>query len=139
MAGTVADAPLPKKNIPAIALLPDGSELEGVMLPRYDKDHKLVGVLKSEKMTLVNASQIAGKAVSIEFFNADQTPRGRIDLVSALFNQEKGLISARESVEIKSDQLTASGSGLYYSFTHGRGFLAGPATTIIRNPPPKQP
>ena len=139
MAGTVTDAPLPKKNIPAMALLPDGSELKGVMLPRYDKDHKLVGVLKSEKMTLVNASQIAGKAVSIEFFNADQTPRGRIDLVSALFNQQKGLLSAKEPVEIKSDRLTASGSGLYYSFAQGRGFLSGPATTIIKNPPQKQP
>lgn len=129
--------PPPAKRIPAISLLPDGSELKGVMLPRYDKNHKLVGVLKSEKMILASANQIVGKIVTVEFFNADRTPRGRIDLISAIFNQEKGLVTAKEPVKIKSDRMTADGSGLYYSLADGRGFLSGPATTIIKNPPQK--
>ena len=71
-------------------MLPDGSELKGVMLPRYDEDHKLIGVLKSQTMPLVNAGQIDGQTVSIELFNPDQSPKGRIDLISATFYQEKG-------------------------------------------------
>ncbi len=131
MAGEPDDAQVPAKTIPAIALLPDGSELKGVMLPRYDKNHKLVGVLKSETMTLVNDGQIDSTKVSIEFFNPNQSPKARIDLARATFYQVKGLIAAREPVEIKSDRLTASGSGLYYSFKQGEGFLLGPATTTI--------
>lgn len=119
-------------------MLPDGSELKGVMLPRYNKDHKLVGVLKSRTMRLVNAGQIDGRTVSIELFNPDQTPKGRIDLVSATVYQEKGIVTAREPVEIKSDQMTASGSGLYYSFKQGKGFLLGPTTTVLK-PTPRTP
>ncbi len=135
LAGETSDAPEPRKKIPAIALLPDGSELKGVMLPRYDENHLLVGVLKSKTMTLVNAGQIAGTTVSVEFFNPDHSPRGRIDLKKATFYQDKGLLTANEPVEIKSDRMTASGTGLYYSFVQGKGFLPGPATTTLKAPP----
>lgn len=116
-------------------MLPDGSELKGVMLPRYDKDHKLIGVLKSRTMRLVNAGKIDGKTVSIELYNPDQSPKGRIDLISATIYQEKGIVTASEPVEIKSDQMTASGSGLYYSFKQGKGFLLGPTTTVLKLTP----
>ncbi len=123
-----------KAKIPAISLLPNGSQLKGVMLPRYDENHKQVGVLKAELMTLVNSDQIDGTKVTIEFFNPDQSPRARIDLVKATFYQDKGLVATKEPVEIKSDRMTASGSGLHYSFTGGKGFLSGPVCSLRRFP-----
>ncbi len=120
-----------RKKIPAISMLPDGSQLHEVMLPRYDENRKLSGVLKAASMTLVNAEQMAGDRVSVEFFNPDQSPRGRIDLKKAVFHQTKGILEAREPVHIKADRLTAQGSGLYYSFQQAEGFLLGPATTTI--------
>lgn len=116
-------------------MLPDGSELKGVMLPRYDENHKLVGVLKSHTMRLVHAGRIDGKTVSIELYNPDQSPKGRIDLVSATIYQERGLVTATEPVRILSDQMTATGSGLHYSFKEGRGFLLGPVTTVLKPKP----
>jgi hypothetical protein len=138
MADEVPVAPKPQPKIPAVAMLPAGSKLKGVMLPRYDESQRLTGVLKSETMTLVSADQIAGEIVSVELFNPDQSPKARIDLVSATFYQEKGYIRASEPVEIKSDQMTANGSGLYYSFAGGKGFLLGPVTTILK-PTPRNP
>ena len=116
------------------ALLPPGSELKGVMLPRYDENHQLTGVLKSQAVTLIDATRIAGRNVSIEFFNPNQTSKGRIDLASATIYQETGLIATRDPVVIKSDRVNATGSGLYYSFARGEGFLLGPATTSIQAP-----
>ena len=126
---------VPVKKIPAVSLLPDGSELKGVMLPRYDENQHLVGVLKAKAMTLVSAGQIAGISISIEFFNPDQSPRGRIDLKKATFYQEKGFLAAKEPVTIQSERMSASGSGLYYSLEQGKGFMSGPATTTIQLPP----
>lgn len=123
-----------KAKIPATALLPDGSQLQGVMLPRYDEDHRLTGLVKARAMTLVNAGQIAGETVAVEFYNPDQSLRARIDLQKALFFHEKGLITAEEAVEMKSDRITATGTGLFYSFENGEGFLRGPATSTIQNP-----
>jgi hypothetical protein len=131
LAGELIDVELPKKKVQATSLLPSGSELKGVMLPRYDENHKLVGVLKSKAITLVNENQMAGTGVSVEFFDADQTSGGRIDMKKVMFDKAKGILSAREPVDIKSDKLTASGSGLHYSFEENKGFLLGPATTTI--------
>ncbi len=124
----------PRKKLSAISLLPDGSELKGVMLPRYDERHRLTGVLKSKTMTLVNSEVIAGETVSIEFFNPDLSPRGRVDLKKALFYQTLGILNAMEAVTISSDRLIAKGTGLIYAFEKGEGFLTGPSSTRVQAP-----
>ncbi len=126
---------MPKKKAIAISLLPSGSELEGVMLPRYDKDHRLAGVLKSKKMILVSDELIAGEDVTIGFFNPDGSPRGQADLRKAYFNQSKGTLEAHESVKIHTDRMLATGTGLIYAFGQGEGFLTGPASTTILQAP----
>lgn len=132
-----------KKGEGMLGLLPNGSQLKGVMIPRYDENRKLVGVMRSKVMTLVNPGQMAGKDVTVELFNADQTPRGRIDLVNVNFFEEKEsagkkkrsvtkqLLVADEAVRINVDGMTTTGTGLHYDFLHGKGFLHGPGTTIL--------
>lgn len=126
--------PPPRKKLSAISLLPDGSELIGVMLPRYDENHRLVGVLKAAKITLVNEEIVAGETVHIGFSNPDGSPRGHIDLSKANFNQVKGFLEAFEPVTLHSDRFHAEGTGLYYAFNQGEGVLLGPATTWILAP-----
>lgn len=129
------DAPPPaSRKLSAISLLPDGSELKGVMLPRYDENHHLVGVLKAASITLVNEQTIAGETVSIGFSNPDGSPRGHINLTRAVFNQVKGILQTSEPVTLQSDRFRATGTGLYYAFQQGEGFLTGPAATWIQPP-----
>ncbi|MBJ7257453.1 MAG: hypothetical protein JHC76_03380 [Akkermansiaceae bacterium] len=125
----------PKSSIPATTLLPDGSKLKGMMVPRYDENHILTSVLRSDVLTLVNDDQFEGETVRVEFLNPDQTPKGRIDLITATFYQSKRLLTTQKFVKIKSDQMHATGSGLYYAFGEGKGFLLGPVTTILKITP----
>ena len=126
-------------------LLPPGSELKGVMLPRYDENHTLTAVLKSQSVILVDATRVTGREVSFELFNPDQSPKGRIDMVNATIYQksaEDGLISTRDPVVLKSERLHATGSGLYYAFGKKsgflhQGFLLGPGTTTLKLPTKK--
>lgn len=122
--------------IPAISLLPEGSILKGVMLPRYDSNRKLIGLLKAEKMTLLSTSRIFGETVVMELFNPDRTSRGRVDLATADFLQDKGLVQTRNPISIVSDRVSAEGSGLIYDLQQSTGFIIGPATTRISQPPP---
>lgn len=129
--GTIPDA---KKN--PISLLPDGSILKGVLLPRYDENRNLVGDLKAETMTLIDPDRVQGENVLIRFFNPDRSLRGKVVLKNAFFDQAKSRLFADEPVEVATDRLLARGSGLVYSLRDGRGFLRGPATTRISAPPP---
>jgi len=43
-----ANSSQPKREFSVASLLPPGSLLSGVMLPRYDENHCLVGVLRAK-------------------------------------------------------------------------------------------
>ncbi|MEP2775705.1 MAG: hypothetical protein ABJQ29_04500 [Luteolibacter sp.] len=128
-----ASKPDVKKN--PISLLPDGSVLQGVLLPRYDSQRRLVGDLNAETLTLIDPNRIQGANVLIRFFKPDRSLRAKVLLQNALFDGEKSLLRANEPVEITSDRIIASGSGLVYEFQSGEGFLLGPASTRISAPP----
>lgn len=124
--------PKPRPKIPAINLLPPGSELKGVILPQYDEQHRLTGVMKSESMTLVSPDQIAASIISVDLFNPDQSPKARIELISAKFNQEKGQLVSRETVKIRSIQMLTTGGGIHFLLSENKGFLMGPVTTRLK-------
>lgn len=118
-------------------MLPDGSVLEGVMLPRYDEKRHLTSVLHAKVLTLANSDEIHGDGVRIEFFNPDRSSRARIDLAQATLNQQSGTLTAKQAVEIQADRLTAAGTGIFYNMESSEAFLLGPATTRIKAPPPE--
>jgi len=125
----------PKSKLSTVSLLPDGSQLHGVMFPRYDPQHRLLNVLKAKIMTLINANCFSGEAVILEFFAADGSSQGRMDMVRALCDQAKGTLETQDPVTLQSDRICARGRGLSYAFNQGEGFLRGPATTWIKPNP----
>ena len=126
-------APDVKKN--PVSLLPSGSVLKGVLIPRYDKERNLVGDMKAETMTLIDTERVQGENVLIRLFNRDRSLRGKVKMENALFDQAKSRLFANEPVEITADRLVARGVGLVYSLREGKGFLKGPASTWISAPP----
>ncbi|MGD7654583.1 MAG: hypothetical protein ACQCXQ_15300 [Verrucomicrobiales bacterium] len=121
--------PKPPDKISALTLLPSGSQLHGVMFPRYDDQLNLVGTLQARAMTLVNETTVSGENIAIRSFHKDGTQRGRVDLATAWLDQTKGLVRTSENVTILTDKIAAQGSGLCYSFEQARGFLVGPVKT----------
>ena len=118
----------------AVSVLPDGSELQGVLIPRYNERRELVGSLTAASMQLVNRERVSAKTVAIEYYGENQRPMARIDLIEVLFDQSTGMIRADETVKIRSERLHADGMGLHYDIHNGDGFLIGPARTWIPTP-----
>jgi hypothetical protein len=52
--GTAAEEAVPERKLPAVSLLPAGSVLRNVMIPRYDQQRKLSAVLRTGVMTIVD-------------------------------------------------------------------------------------
>lgn len=117
------------RSLPAVSLLPAGSILKKVLIPRYDKNKKLTAVLRSEEMEVVDNQTVTGKLVKLEFFHPDRSVRGRIDLEMASFDQKKGMLESKKPVDIVSTDFTAHGSGLTYAQKQSQGFLSGPVQT----------
>ena len=126
-----AEDPVAESTKNPMSLLPNGSVLHDVLLPRYDKERNLVGDLKAEIMTLINSQNIQGENVLIKFYKPDRSLRGKVQLQKAVFNQITSQLRADEPIEITTDNLVAKGNGLIYAFQNGQGFLIGPSTTWI--------
>ena len=122
----------PARKTPAASLLPSGSQLHRVMLPRYDEDLGLSAVLKADVMTLVSEEVIAGEKVTIAFYNPDRSRGGRVEMDNATLNQASGLLETGEPVMLDSGRIRVDGTGLIYHHDQGKGFLTGPASTRIR-------
>jgi len=134
-AGT--DEIVPERKMPAVSLLPAGSVLKKVMIPRYDQQRKLSAVLRAAVMTIIDPQTIEGEQVSLDLYNPDRSRRARIDLEKAHFDQRKGTLDARQPVAIAGENFSAHGSGLIYTYEKARGFLLGPVNTRFHTPPPK--
>lgn len=134
--GSSQDQDSQKNNLPAVSLLPTGSTLKKVMLPRYNEKKQLLGVLRADLMRVVDPKTVHGTAVLIEMFRPENgNKRGQIVLKDALFQQETNLVRTELPVVVDADELHATGSGLVYSLKSGQGFLLGPVTTEFRIPP----
>lgn len=110
-------------------LLPPGSELQGVILPRYDENRRLTGTVKTKVMRLVDADTMSGEEIRIEFFNDDRTKSGRADLENALLHSDRGMIESWSPVSLDSESIHARGSGLVLDFGNSEGVLLGPLRT----------
>jgi len=125
----------PAHRLPTVSLLPDGCVLRDAMIPRYDQNLKLTTVLRAKMMTLVDAKTIDSQSTSIEFYNPDRSHRARIDLKTARYDQESGVLRAHESVSIVSTDFHAEGTSLIYIFNSNHGYLYGPLSTVFQHPP----
>lgn len=125
-----------RDQMPAVSLLPEGSTLKGVILPRYDEKQRLLAVLRAELLKIIDAETVDGTKVRIDLHRAEGGHRGSIDLAKAVLDQARQLLRASEDVLISSTDMAARGSGLVFSLENGRGFLLGPVVTRFYPPPP---
>ena len=120
-----------EKKASALSLLPHGSVLEGVILPRYDEQRRLINALKIGILTLIDDDSVDGRSVAVEFYEATGTLRGRIDLAQPRYHQGETRLRADESVTILFDRFAASGNGLVFYQQRSEGFLGGPLRNWI--------
>ncbi|MFT3991044.1 MAG: hypothetical protein QM680_06495 [Luteolibacter sp.] len=122
------------KDSGAMSLLPVGSVLDGVMLPRYGKNLALSEVVHAKRMTIRAPGVIFGETVMIDFFGENHEPKGRIQMPTAVFDQETGILRSEDPSVIKTPRFTAEGRSLIYASKEMKGFLSGPASSRLYHP-----
>lgn len=118
-----------KGAFPTLSILPEGSILRRVRLPRYDENFNPTSLLAAEQLTVLDKDRIEGEGVTIELYEPDGSLRARSKMRSAVYNQDKSTLLAREAVYLKGKNFVASGAGLIFHWETRQGFLNGPAST----------
>ncbi|NWK55417.1 hypothetical protein HW115_07325 [Verrucomicrobiaceae bacterium N1E253] len=124
---------------PTLDILPEGSILQRVRLPRYDKDYNPESLLKADRLTVLDQHRIEGHHVTIELYDKDGTVRAHTEMAQAIYNQQNSTLHASETITLRGDlekqHYRANGTGLIFHWNQKRGFLLGPASTEFLSKP----
>lgn len=128
---------VPTNSLPAVGLLPEGSNLKGVLMPRYDSQKNLVATLRSDLMTVVTREEIEALGVRVKMYEPDGGDRGELTMRRALYNHGSGMLRSDQPVEVRTPSIHARGSGMVLQLPRNNqggnttleGFLLGPVST----------
>ena len=118
-----------KGAFPTLNILPEGSILRRVRLPRYDKDFNPTSLLAAEQLTVLDSYRIEGEGVTIELYEQDGSLQAKTKMRRAIYDRKNSTIEAKEAIYLKGTNYVASGSGLIFNWKSEQGFINGPTST----------
>ncbi|MFT6794220.1 MAG: lipopolysaccharide export system protein LptA [Rubritalea sp.] len=120
-----------KQRMPALELLPAGSILKKISIPRYNKDYTPSSLLTADQLEVISEEEIQGTHVGISLYDAKGNIKTRSVFNSVNYNQATGLLTSKENLTFSGGTFTASSQGLTLDWKNQRGFLLGKNQTLI--------
>lgn len=117
-------------EFPGLQLLPPGSVVKGLSLPRYE-NHRVVALLQADELKVISRREIALTAIHAAMYAED----GEITTVNckeAGYDFKKKAVVAESAAAVKHPNFSASGEGVIFSTAGRMGYIKGPVRTTIR-------
>lgn len=122
----------PQKNIlPALKVLPAGSVLNNVSIPRYTTDYKPASLFTAKTLKIINEQQIVGEQATICLFQPDGKQQTKLDFDHIQFDQLSGVLFSKDNLHFATEQFEIAAQGLILHWKTKSGFLLGKNETII--------
>ncbi len=118
-----------QKEFPGLQLLPEGSVVKGIILPRYEK-HRVSALVMSDELRVDSRTQVSMQNIRAELYAAS----GEITSVicgSAQYDFSNSRITTDQSAAVKDPRFSAKGSGVTFSTRTQLGLLRGPVRTTF--------
>ena len=113
-------------NMPSLDMLPAGSILTQVEIPRYDKHLRPKSLLEAKTLTVMSEDLIQGDHVTISLLGADGSLAMGVDFLKADYQYKAGLVSSQQETTIRGNRFQTVGQGLVTDWQTQQGFLQGP-------------
>ncbi len=117
--------------LPVLRVLPAGSILKDVSIPRYNPDYTPASILIAKQLKIVSKQQIIGSKVEITLFDEFGNATVNTKLNSVDYNQSKGLLQSNESLLFSADTFQISSQGVVLDWDNQRGFFLGKNQTMF--------
>jgi len=131
--GTVSAAMAGEKSsstLPAMKVLPVGSSLHDLRIPRFNKDYETTSVLIAKQMDILAAHKVKGTNVDITVYKNNQ-PQATTHLDTAFYQDDSGIIHSLENLTISGKSFDIAAQGLILHWKNRTGFLLGKTQTLF--------
>lgn len=131
--GTISAAMAEEKSpstLPAMKVLPVGSSLHDLRIPRFNKDYETTSVLVAKQMDILAAHKVKGTNVDITIYK-DNKPQATTHLDTVFYQDDSGIIHSLENLTISGDSFDIAAQGLILQWENRTGFLLGKTQTLF--------
>lgn len=118
-----------KGEFPGLQLLPPGSVIKGISLPRYEK-HRVTSLLRAGSLKVLDRRTVELKDIDVSLY-MDSDITTRLRAAGAVYNFTTLRAETNGAVSVEDPRFTASGQGVVFSTENRRGILKGPVRTTI--------
>lgn len=116
-------------EFPGLQLLPAGSVVENISLPRYE-NHRVTALLQADKLCIIDRRTVELQGIRGTLYNTDGT-KTEVQAGNVRYDfTTKKAISAG-TVSVNDARFSARGERLLYNTTNNRGVLVGPVRTTF--------
>lgn len=118
-----------QKEFPALQLLPEGSVVKGIVLPRYE-NHRVSTLMIADHLRVDSRTMVSMKNIRAELYSNS----GEITSVicgEAQYDFSTSRLTADENSAIKDPRFSAKGAGVTFSIRTRLGLLKGPVRTTF--------
>lgn len=127
--GQMPDRTAGKGEFPALQLLPPGSVVKGISLPRYEK-HRVSALIMADELEIISRQVVKLKGIVTALYGEnDETTTVR--LTAAEYHFGTALMSSEGKVSLSNPRLTAQGEAVYFNSDRQQGMLRGPVITTL--------
>ncbi len=116
-------------EFPGLQLLPPGSVIKGISLPRYE-NHRVTSLMRAAELRIVSRSELRLTGLVAELY----APSGEVTGIhtgQVDYSFETKLAESRAETRVSDPRFTARGSGVIFSSARKQGLLRGPVRTTI--------
>lgn len=126
--------PLPEidQKIPGLDLMPPGSKLGNVSLPRY-KGRELSLLVTSTLMTVVSSREVTGEQVLVYMYEPGKIKTTTMWMRDASYFFDTKILISHGETRISDRSFDAIGTGATYDTTLKKCFMKGPLETRFRS------
>ena len=118
------------KKAGALALLPPGSVIQGLSIPRYSEQGDLESVTKVAQLKVVDEHRLEGIGVDVTFFRGTGQ-KTTLYLAEADIDREKSLLLSDDALVLKDAAGSIKSSGLALLLQERRLWFRGPCLTTF--------
>ena len=117
-------------EFPGLQLLPPGSKVKGISVPRYDR-HRVCALLLASELEVVSRSEISLSGIIATLYDQKGTTT-TVKCAKAGYDFKRKAIISDEKAEVSNPNFSASGNGITFTLSGRIGLIKGPVRTTIR-------
>lgn len=137
----VADRTAGKDEFPALQLLPPGSKVQGISLPRY-QDHRVTAHIIAGLLEVCTRHLVQMNSIRTVLYGAEGDTT-EVTMEKADYDFRTNVMTSEAPAAVTNPRFSAQGTGVIFNTATQRGLLRGPVhttlnTDLISHPTPLQ-